>query len=219
MPNSPNQLPSGKQYFLRVAAFELELDEKLAAFTDPATRSKLPGFLHLFSQKKFHLDVNDRDIDGHSFVETRFRGFGMQVSNHTRRKFGLEQDASMIEHQCGGGVIITVNMQLGMQAAKELMTPPFYSVEEKENRIVPLYYCVPDAISPEKRPEALIQLQDFLLEAHNGPIDELMLVERAVKFRSFRTRQRHAGPKENELAEDGPSALSEAENNETIQQL
>jgi hypothetical protein len=190
MQNSPNQPPPGKQYELRVAAFDLELDKRLAAFTNPATQQKLPGYLHLFSQKKFNLEINDRDIDGHSFIETRFRGFGMQVTNHNRQKHGLELDAGLIEQPDGNGLIITAQLQLGMQAAKEIMIPPFFSTDEKDSQLIPLYYVVPDAIPREARPEAMQQLQSFLIDAHGSTIDELMLVERAVKFRSMRVRSR-----------------------------
>ena len=190
MPSSPNQLPPGKQYELRVAASSLELDEKLAAFTNAATQPELPGFLHLFSQEKFLLQVTDRDIDDHSLTETKFRSFGMQVTNHTRNKYDLEPVAEIIEQRGGNGLIITAKIKLGLQAAKEIMIAPFFTAKEKETQMIPLYYDVPDAIQRNKRPKALDDLRSFLLETKGGVIDELMLVERAVKFRSIRSRQR-----------------------------
>lgn len=191
MIRSPDQNSPGKQFELRVSASDLALDAKLSALTIPEARQRLPGFLHLFSQQKFLVSIDDRDIDGNSFTETRFRGFQMKVSNHTRNKFSLdsqvEKNAQLTESE---ELRIRMELQLGIQAASVLMTPPFFTKEERENGQVPLYYVVPDPLQGELGEAAFGELGDYLQTRPRGGVDELTLVEHAVRHRSIRHRQR-----------------------------
>jgi len=191
MTRSPDQLPSGKQFELRVAASERELDKRLAAFTVPETRHRLPGFLHLFSEKSFELDVQDRDIEGNSFTETQFRGLQMKVFNHTRNKFSFTSTVEKVQASTSPEEVrVRLQLQLGLQAAKAIMVSPFFTATEKESGVIPMYYAVPEPTGTRTMGAALEELQEYLGDSPRGVVDELMLVEHAVRHRSIRQRQR-----------------------------
>lgn len=191
MMRSPDQNSPGKQFELRVSASDLELDAKLSALTIPEARQRLPGFLHLFSQQQFAVSIDDRDIDGNSFTETRFRGLQMKVSNYTRNKFSLdsqvEKDTQLTEAQ---ELRVRMGLQLGIQAPSALMAPPFFTAEEREKGQIPLYYIVPEPLQGESAEVAFAHLGEYLQTRPRGVVDELTLVERAVRNRSIRHRQR-----------------------------
>ena len=191
MVRSPNQNPPGKQFELRVAASDLEFDTLLSSMTLPETRPRLPGFLHLFSQRRFILDDHDRDIDGHSVAEARFRGFKMRVTNHLRQHFSIEPGVEMAR---GGNdkemVLLRLRMQLGIQAASEVMTEPFFSREEKESGSIPMYYLIRDPLDASDIRNAVLDLEQYLDEKPRGIIDELTLVESAFRHRKIRDRLR-----------------------------
>jgi len=195
MPHSPHQSHSGKQYELRVTASNLEFDEKLAAHTTPEARRRLPGFLHLFSQRRFLVDIDDRDIDGNSHTENHYRAFLMKTTRHHRNKFSLNLQAEKERLHAGkDGLRIHVGLQLGMQAAKEIMIEPFFTPEERDEGVIPMYYAIPEPIHGRGMEVAVGRLQEFLFEHPKGIVDELMLVENAVKHRSLRTRNRPEPP-------------------------
>jgi len=191
MVRSPNQNPPGKQFELRVAASDLEFDTLLSSMTLPETRPRLPGFLYLFSQRRFILDDHDRDIDGHSVAEARFRGFKMRVTNHLRQHFSIEPGVEMAR---GGNdkemVLLRLRMQLGIQAASEVMTEPFFSREEKESGSIPMYYLIRDPLDASDIRNAVLDLEQYLDEKPRGIIDELTLVESAFRHRKIRDRLR-----------------------------
>ena len=187
----PNQNPPGKQFELRVAASDLEFDALLASMTLPETRPRLPGFLHLFSQRRFILDDQDRDIDGHSAEEARFRGFKMRVTNHHRHHFSVEPGVELAKAgQNREIVLLKLRMQLGIQAASEVMTEPYFSKEEKSAGGIPMYYLVHNPLHPSDMGSAVIDLEHYLDEKPRGIIDELTLVESAFRHRKIRERAR-----------------------------
>ena len=191
MIRSPDQYSPGKQFELRVSASDLEFDKRLAALTIPEARQRLPGFLHLFSQQQFLVSIDDRDIDGDSFTETRFRGFQMKVSKHTRNKFSLERQAG-VDGYPGDvqGLRVRVGLQLGTQAASAIMAPPYFTAEQRAAELIPLYYAVPHPLTGGAAEEAYGQLVDYLEDRPRGVVDELSVVEGAVRHRSLRYRRR-----------------------------
>jgi len=191
MTRSPDQLPSGKQFELRVAASELEFDARLAALTIPETRNRMPGFLHLYSDQVFPLQVEDRDIDGNSFSETQFRGLQMKVFNHNRNRFSLETDIEKVRLAAGTEELrLRVGLQLGLQAAKAIMVQPFFTTEQKERGVIPMYYTIPSPVRGRAMGSAFGEIQSYLAGNPRGIVDEMMLVEQAVRSRSIRQRQR-----------------------------
>jgi len=191
MIRSPDQNSPGKQFELRVSASDLELDAKLSALTIPEARQRLPGFLHLFSEQKFLVSIDDRDIDGNSFTETRFRGLQMKVSNHTRNKFsldgGVEKNAQLTESE---ELRLRMELQLGIQAASALMAPPYFTAEQRASARIPLYYAVPYPLKGDAADDAIGHLSEYLEDRPRGIVDELALVDRAMRHRSMRYRQR-----------------------------
>jgi len=191
MPSSPNQLSPGKQYELRVAASDLTFDDILSRLTLPASRAALPGYLHLFSERRFHLDINDRDIDGHSHTETKFRGFQMRITKHNRNKYSLEPEAEKGRLASGEkGVHVRVGLQIGIQAASELMIAPFFTPEERNAGVIPMYYTIPDPVHARAMNTAFNALQEYVAENPRGIVDELTLVESALRMRAIRQRVR-----------------------------
>jgi hypothetical protein len=195
MTSSPNQLPSGKQFELRVAASNLTLDTLLSELTLPATRSSLPGYLQLYSDKLFHLNVEDRDIDGHSLTDTQFRGFQMRVTNNIRNKFPLDSTVEKVRLTTGDKDLrIKVGLQLGVQVASELMISPFFDKEERDAGLIGFYYTIPDPVHTRTMGVAFNNLQEYLAKGPRGVVDELMLVESALRTRAIRQRKRPDNP-------------------------
>ena len=197
MPSSPNQLPSGQQFELRVTASNLELDAHLAEQTTPENRQDLPGYLHLFYEKPFNINDDDRDIEGRSFKEMQRQGLQMKVSSYTRNKFSLSPFAEKVEVK---GPIpewrIRLELQLGLQASKAILIEPFFSADERKDGVIPMYYTIPNAMNFDKKgrsktsDNALLRLQEYLDEKPHAIVDELMLVKTAVRQRSIRNRNR-----------------------------
>ncbi|MFZ2126616.1 MAG: hypothetical protein WAV04_03860 [Candidatus Microsaccharimonas sp.] len=191
MANSPNQSPPGKQFELRLTANDLEFDRLLAELTLPATRARLPGFLHLFSERTFIHTVTDRDIDGHSQTETALRAFRMKVTNHTRTKFSLDDVVTKERVNSGEQKTrINLGLRLGIQATSELVLPPFFDAEDRKKETIPFYYTIPDPVRTRTMGVAFRQLEQYLAEHPRGIVDELTLVELATRNRSLRTRVR-----------------------------
>ena len=195
MASSPHLSPPGKQFELRVAASDLEFDKKLSALTLPATRSLLPGFLHLYGERNFSLTVQDRDIDGRSNAEAQFRGFQMRITNRNRNKFSLSPEIEKIRLSTGEKEIrIKVALELGLQVASEIMTAPFFTREERNDGIIPLYYTVPDPVHTRTMGVAFEDLEAYLSSKPRGIVDELILIESAFRTRAIRRRVRPDNP-------------------------
>jgi len=191
MPSSPNQLPSGKQYELRLAASDPEFDGLLSELTLPITRPSLPGYLHLYSDRQFILNTDDRDIDGKSFRETQFRGFRMRVTNHNRDRFSLSPQAEKVRMLTGDkGLRVNLQLNLGVQAASELMVSPFFTSQERNEGKIPFHYTIPDPVHARTMESAYSQIEKYLASKPRGIVDELMIVESAFRDRKMRDRIR-----------------------------
>lgn len=213
MPSSPNQFPPGKQFELRVAASDLELDEKLSALTIPANRSSLSGFLNLYSEQSFFLDVQDRDIDGLSNTEARFKAFHMRITNRNRNKFSLGSKIEKIHYATGEEETrIRVVLELGIQVASELMTPPFFTPKQREAESIPLYYTIPEPVHTRMIGVAFEDLESFLAKKPRSIVDELMLVESAFRTRAIRHRTRAENPVLEPAVLEAPDGTVQGEN-------
>lgn len=210
MAYSPNQSPPGKQFELRLTANDLEFDRLLAELTLPESRARLPGFLHLFSEKTLMHTVTDRDIDGHSQIETTFRAFQMKVMKYHRTKFSLGPTVSK-ERQVSPKeeLRVKLGLNLGIQATSDIVIPPFFTNEDKDQALIPFYYTIPDPVRARTMESAFERLTQYLGEEPRGIVDELTLVQTALRDRSIRTRTRP----ENSVTE--PIQLSPQTDNET----
>jgi len=192
MTRSPDQSTPGKQYELRVTASDLEFDKRLAALSIPETRHRLPGFLHLFSEQTFDVAITDRDIDGNSFTETRFRGFQMKAANYSRSVFSLDGGLKYerLPSDNNEEFRIRVGLQLGAQAASAVLLPAFFSDVDRRSGVVPMYYSVPYPLEPEEMASGLAQMDEYLADRPRGIVDGLTIVEHGARQRSMRLRQR-----------------------------
>lgn len=214
MTSAPDRQPPGKQFQLRVTAIGPELDERLANYTNPTMRSRLPGFLHLFSQRSYVLDTSDRDVDGVSRTEQEFRAYKMQVTNRTREPFSLAPDlhVDVIEQDDMLRTRLRLYLRVGLEASKWLVVPPFFEPAEEVRHklnsaknelarlqyeaqlqgLIPLYYNVPQPISRFEQIAAEASLRAYLETEPRATVDELVLVENipSLRHRSHRQRQR-----------------------------
>ena len=195
MTSSHYQSQPGKQLELRVAASNLEFDAHLAAQTIPENQKRLPGYLHLFSEKKFMPDEShpdlDRDIDRARFSDTQLRGLQMKVFSYTRNKFSLTPDVEKAQLPEDGEWRVNMQLHLGLQAAKTIMVEPFFTAEQKDSGIIPVYYSIPYPVSGNYE---FSELQEYLSHKPPGIVDELMLVKNSVRHHSIRTRTRKLQP-------------------------
>jgi|GEM_PF-1896845 len=197
MPSSPNQLSPGQQFELRVDASDLEFDAHLAAQTIPENQKDLPGYLHLYYEHPFMVNDDDRDIEGRSFKVMHRQALQMKVSRHTLNKFSLSPNVEKVEIE---SLLpewrIKVELQLGLEAAKTILIPPFFSAEERQSGVIPMYYTIPNVLNFDKADSAhssdaaFVRLQEYLDKKPRNVVDGLMLVSTAARAKSFRTRNR-----------------------------
>lgn len=188
---TPEQNPPGsKQFELRVTASGDTLDRLLVAFTTPAERKRLPGFLHLFGQKPY-IHVIDDVFDGQSQKERTLNAYRRHVTDQTRTKFNLSPE---VKHDpiIGEAPLrrIELGVNLGVEAARRLLAPPFFNDVEPNDTILPMVYTIPRPVDGQDMVRALGDLRDYAAERPRGVLDELAIVDQNSRERPIILRNR-----------------------------
>ena len=188
--NTPERSSSGvTQFELRATALDPTLDLLLAACTMKQLRHELPGYLYLFSPQTYQHVVDDL-IDGQSRKERRLASYRRQVADFHRNRFSLEPtvEKKRIDIQGNPTTVLEVHLQLGAEAARRFIAPPFF--DQTTETTLPLYYQIPHPTRGLAAPQALDDLREYLESGPRGVIDELVVVQSSLRNRAFATRSR-----------------------------
>jgi len=182
--------PAGEKYFeLRATAADPTLDSLLAAFTNKEVRPAMPGFLYLYSAQTYRHFVDDI-YDGESRKEMVLAAYKRQVGDFSRSKFSLEPTVvkRRVEISDKPSTVIELQIQLGAEAARRVIAPPFFELGDVG--LLGVRYQIPHPVRGHAAPKALEALQSYLESNPRGVVDELVIVQSAFRDRSIAARHR-----------------------------
>jgi hypothetical protein len=209
--SSPEQNPPGsKQLVLRATASGDTLDRLLVAFTAPAERKSLPGFLHLFG-KKSYAHVIDDVFNGVSQKDRVLKAYQRHVTDQVRTKFGLYEKVRRYPTEKGSlPARLELGVNLGVEVARRLLAPPFFDDTEPDRTVLPMLYTIDHPVEGQDMVRALGDLREYLGERPRGVVDELAMVEEKFRDRPIILRSRVREYLEEDLIEVDTPELPQA---------
>lgn len=170
---SPENIPPGTR--LRVG-FRVrdELISGSLAQLSPLTRRAMPGSLIVYSERS-HLLIIDDEVDGVSQKQLSIDSYKHRLSNHDRITF---RSSSGLELR---GRFLRLGVELGHQAAHDIVSPPVFDDVLDANIRLPVYYQIPGngPIDMTKVDEVEEFLQEKIPKAYSDA--RLMTAEMAKK--------------------------------------
>lgn len=187
---TPESIPPGEKYRLRLTVRDETTDALIANLSTPEIRRTLPGFLYVFSEQHYIHNPDDY-IDGRSDKELEFGSFQRKLNDYDRVTFGAEAQFQVTSR------FLRLGVHLGYQAASRILVSPMFENLDSDVVVLPVYYGLPGMNHPASAlpsRQAVNDLRDHLQTRPANTFDELVLVNvntpDALRPRSIRTRER-----------------------------
>ena len=159
--------PPENLYQLRLTVRDEQLDNYLARLSEARFRQYLPDFLYVYSDQTYTLTTNDR-FDGVSQRENELQRYRHRVNAFNRNTFNAGPEVSHDDRR------VYLQVSLGIQAASEVLIPPFEDAGDKKTGMLNVHYKVPGQAPVDS--EMFQEMREYLQKRPRQVYDELAVV-------------------------------------------